>query len=283
MKILKLLFYSNLWIATLGGVFAAFLAWGNYAKFPSILFLFIPLSIFIAYTFLRLWQVNDYDSQTASERHVYFKKYQENIKWLNYCLCTIWLFCLFFFPIKFIFLLIPLALLSILYHPPKELKFINLNLREIPYLKSILVAICWGYLIYLLPALLIENFQWYFLYNFFFLTLYFWSITIPFDIRDLEQDKMKNVQTLASRLSPSKVKKISITLLLISSIFSLIGAYFGFLSNTLSYSLATSFLLSTYIVYKTNNQKPAWHFDAFIDGSMLLAPIIYILLKLAQL
>lgn len=281
MKILKFLFYSNFWISSIGGIYAAFLAWGNYNKFPDLLLIFIPLSIFIAYNFLRLWQVKDYSLDTASERHVYYIKYQEFIKWFSYCFSIIWILCLTFFPFKIVLSLVPLAIISLLYHPPLIINIFKLNLREIPHLKSILVGICWGYLLYLFPSLLIDNFKWYFLYNFFFLSLYFWAITIPFDIRDLAQDEIKNVPTLAVKLGTTKVKQISIISLILCSILSLIGAYLDFLKPILAYSLAISFILSIFIVYKAETDKPTWRFDAFIDGSMLLAPAIYLLLKFA--
>ena len=132
----------------------------------------------------------------------------------------------------------------------------------------------------MLPALLIENFKWHLLYNFFFITLYLWAITIPFDIRDLEQDKKKSVETLAAKLSPTKVKIISISALLLCSVLSLIGAYLDFLNTTLSYSLGISYILSIYIVYKVDQNQPIWRYDAFIDGTMLIAPSIYFILRM---
>lgn len=277
MKFLKLLFFSNCWIALIGGIFAYYLNHALNKDFPPILFSFIPLSIFIAYNIIRIWQVSEYENLEVTERHQFYVQNADTLKWICYCLMLIWAVHILFFPLHIQLSLIPVALLSILYKFPLKLKNLHVSLREIPYIKSIIVAISWSYFLYVFPSLFIQKIGLTQIAIFALLSLYFWAITIPFDIRDAVQDEQNHLHTYHAHFQSDGIIKLSSICLCIVLILTGILHFLLSLNWMFTCTFAVLQIASIFIIRSATKAKQSWWYDAYIDGSMLIAPTLYIL------
>lgn len=173
----------------------------------------------------------------------------------------------------------PLALITIFYSTPFSANKKGIfRLRGIPFLKIFLIALVWSVVTVLLPviyhyeeiqighiiAITIERF------------LFVWAITLPFDIRDIEEDSDSGLKTIPFQIGIKKTEQLSYVLIFL----------FMFLSGihyTLSqqYNIAVAMLisgLSTYYFLKnTSIRKVKFYHYGILDGTMLLQGILILI------
>lgn len=115
---------------------------------------------------------------------------------------------------------IPFALLTLFYAVPTVKGFAK-NLRNIPSVKIIIIALVWAGITVLLPAFdertynLGTNNNVFVALVFIQRLLFVIVLTLPFDIRDLRLDN-KNLQTIPQVIGVEKTKKLGFILLLIT-------------------------------------------------------------------
>jgi len=164
-----------------------------------------------------------------------------------------------------VWLFILTVLVSIFYVVP----FFGNRLREVPFLKTCLIAVVWTCVLFYIPWLnegrkteLVQND----LTAFFFL---FAALTIPFDIRDMEQDRMQHT-TLPLLFGVTISKIVSITFLTIFYIIiANINQEIG--ENVV---LGMIILLTSLLMLFTNSKRSIYFFAA-LDGTMVLIGIVY--------
>lgn len=146
--------------------------------------------------------------------------------------------------------------------------FFGKRLREIPFLKTFLIAVVWTCVLFYIPWLnegrkteVVQNE----LTAFFFL---FAALTIPFDIRDMEQDRMQH-KTLPLLFGVTVSKVVSLAFL---AVFYLIIANINqeIWQNVLLGSIA---LLAFLLVLFTNSTRSIFFFAA-LDGTMVLIGLV---------
>ena len=157
------------------------------------------------------------------------------------------------------------VLVSIFYVVP----FFGKRLREIPFLKTFLIAVVWTSVLFYFPWLNegrktegVQN----------ELTAFFWlfaALAIPFDIRDMEQDRIQ-LTTLPLLFGSSISKVVSLAFLamfylIIANINQEIG------KNVL---LGCITLLTSSLVLFTNRTRSIFFF-ATLDGTMVLIGLVY--------
>lgn len=158
------------------------------------------------------------------------------------------------------------VLVTIFYVVP----FFGKRLREISFLKTFLIAVVWTCVLFYIPWLnegrkmeVVQNE----LTAFFLL---FSALTIPFDIRDMERDRLKH-KTLPLLIGVKVSKVISLVFLavfylIIANINQEIG------KNVLLGSIT---LLATLLVLLTNSTRSIYFFAA-LDGTMVLIGLVYL-------
>ena len=142
------------------------------------------------------------------------------------------------------------------------------NLREVPTLKIVWIAITWLYVIYLFPlvneGLRINNVMALGLF------LYVFAVTIPFDIRDLPLDLPKQLtipQLIGERLS----RLLSVILLMLS--FALFATVeLALLENVLFYLFGLIHIV--FLFYAKEKQGPLYA-AGVIDGMISLTGILF--------
>lgn len=181
-------------------------------------------------------------------------------------------------------LMIFTALLALGYNIP----FLTLNnqkigLRNIPGIKLFLIALVWSVSCVLLPVVELEhNYQvnissaetlLLVAKRFLFIA----AITIPFDIRDLFQDKYYALKTIPVMLGEKKAY-IFCQFLLVGYLALLL--LFSRALNADIIALAITLLLTGWLILRSNIKKNEYYYFFFLDGTMLLQ---YLMLLLAGL
>lgn len=171
----------------------------------------------------------------------------------------------YFIDKTFLYIIVIAALLSFLYASP----FIKIgekgfNLRKYWFLKSIIVAFVWVLLTSVLPLLEFNinnnKILLFSLEKFLFIL----GITIPYDIKDLKEDKYVKLNTFALKFGVKTTKTISNYILTIALILAL------FIHS--AYYLQTIFiyLLAIFLNYKLNENNSEFWYTFFIDGTIIL-------------
>ncbi len=175
--------------------------------------------------------------------------------------------------------LAPIALLTLFYSIPVfgNRKSI-FRLREIPYLKIFLIAFVWASSTILLPVIQSNN-----TFNkvhvltilverFFFV----FAITIPFDIRDIEADKLAGLKTipiLFSEKTSNNIANLSLFIFFLISFFHYQLQNCWFIIVALSISTLTTFL---FLNEKRFRKLTYFHYG-ILDGTMLLQGLLVLL------
>lgn len=174
---------------------------------------------------------------------------------------------LFYFSWWLLLLSVTFAFISMWYTTP----IFGLKLREIPGFKIVITALTWGYASAFFP--LVNEGLFIGTSGLFMLLIYnyFVAIIIPFDIRDMPIDNLKN-STLPQLLGVEYSKLVGIAFLLIFIIGNL---YLGFMEpdNLLFYLAVLVQLL--FLVFA--NQKRPFYYFTLIDFSIVLLGISYLI------
>jgi hypothetical protein len=145
------------------------------------------------------------------------------------------------------------------------------RIREIPFIKTIILSIVWVFVLVVLPALN-DNFLHEDMPILIIAFLcFFMGIAIPFDIRDIGRDDYK-MQTLPQLLGIPMAKVFAVCLLIV---FTLIIANFNnYLRNNYDFYVIM-LCLSTLILLTKSNRKEVYF--ALIDTSMAALGIYFFL------
>lgn len=178
-------------------------------------------------------------------------------------------------------LLSTLALISLAYYLPLfSIQDKKISLRNIPGIKLFLIASVWALSCVLIPILEMEDNQKIAvtLNDTILLIakrfLFFAAIAVPFDIRDLYQDKFYELKTIPVLFGERWA-------LLICQGF--LGTYLILLflfkeqfdSNFFGLTLST--LLTGWLIFKSNWEKNEYYYFLFLDGTMILQFLMLLL------
>lgn len=181
-------------------------------------------------------------------------------------------------------LMIFTALLALGYNIP----FLTLNnqkigLRNIPGIKLFLIALVWSVSCVLLPVVELEhNYQinissaetlLLVAKRFMFIA----AITIPFDIRDLFQDKLYALKTIPVMLGEKKAY-IFCQFLLLGYLALLL--LFSRTINADIIALTVTLFLTGWLILKSNIKKNEYYYFFYLDGTMLLQYLMLVLVSL---
>lgn len=148
----------------------------------------------------------------------------------------------------------------------------RIRLRDFSYLKIVLIAFTWalvcGNLVLLNQEITysVSQHSLLFIEKFLFLI----AITIPFDIRDFEQDKIEAVKTIPNSIGI----KQSILIAIVCLIISLLIVFFS--TTNFGYKLAylLAYLYAGGLILASSNKKNAMHYLFYLDASLILLGIL---------
>ena len=266
MKLLKVIFnfYINASIHVAFAVYALVRVTELYLKlnYNKNLAFFIFFGTITGYNFIKY----------AGIAKLHHKSLTENLKVIQVFSLISFLFTLFYaskLSLNTLFYFAPLGVITLLYAIP-FLSGLSKNLRNIPGLKILLIALVWGITTVLLPIIDVEKtitlniglqtFQ---------RILFVIVLTLPFDIRDLRFDH-KNLQTLPQILGVERVKKFGFFLLGVTMVIEF------FITPDMSYkSVYLAVFLILLILLQQAKKKQTKYYASFLVEAI---PIIWLLL-----
>jgi 4-hydroxybenzoate polyprenyltransferase len=202
------------------------------------------------------------------------------------CLCIIPL-GLWYLSLQSQLLMVFVGILALAYNFP----FLKLNdkkigLRNLPGIKLFLIALVWSVSCVLLPIVQVESTfgisvtlsETLLLVAKRF--LFICAITIPFDIRDLFQDKLYELKTIPVMLGEKKAWIFCQALLIIYLILLILFAKNIDLDVI---GLTLTILLTGWLIFKSNIKRNEYYYFFFLDGTMILQFAILWMLHLFKI
>lgn len=189
-------------------------------------------------------------------------------------------FTVYIYSMSFI-VLIPMGILSIFYVIPIVPFRKNIpSLREIPYLKILIIGLVWSLTIVWLPfidshfidlyksnsnnLLIIPTLQ---------VFLFIIAITLPFDIRDIDYDKSSHLKTIPQFLGLEKTIFLS-EILLIGSAILLCSLD---ISKSHLYAILIAHIVSMIIIPFSNKTRKELFFAGVIEGLIIILYVCVII------
>ena len=178
--------------------------------------------------------------------------------------------------LNLLFVLLPVGIISVWY--VIDLRILGLkipSLRVIPYIKIILISIVWSIVTAIftilnngqVSAILNLDVILIFLQRMFFV----FAITLPFDIRDMEYDKKRDLKTIPLFFGIEKAKIIAQGALLGFSGLVILQYVTGSkLEPEEAIALVVSAAVSSFIIYKTHENQKEYFYSFIMDGTMIL-------------
>jgi len=259
--------YSNIFIALCAVAMTAqtmHVLAKNIKTSPALIGL-VFFSTLVIYAIHRLVSISRIDKSLEVERFKVIGAYQRHIQ--IYAVLSIigGSICFFFLNKTTQYALVIPALLSLAYVIP----FIGnkkLRLRDISFVKIFLIAIVWAYVTVLLPLLEFEiqldtNSLGMLLERILFIFL----ITLPFDLRDWEIDKLNNVMTIPAKIGVQNTIYLAFLVLVIW-----LGLIWQIYPSCFSIPLTISGLSTGVIIFYSPKQKHDYYFTALVDGTMII-------------
>lgn len=146
------------------------------------------------------------------------------------------------------------------------------RLRDLPYTKTLWLALAWTWLTAAGPAWLAAALPapWMLLERFAFIA----AIALGFDIRDVAQDAAAGLATLPTTWGVARTRHIALALLGLSLLFAFIQWRLGLYSASALLALIASFLLSSILLAGASPHRPDAYFTGLVDGMLLLQPAL---------
>jgi hypothetical protein len=253
------------------------LVWGialfSMQNYPVVLASLVGFSTLFIYNILRIIK---FILNPSSEQAILHKPF----KLIYYIFAGIGLFGvvinLFFysFPSQWIndlmanlILLLISIILSLFYVLPCfTLNGVKLALRDLPFLKILLISFVWSILCFYIPSIQSGNENTFLFLGF----IYILAMTIPFDIRDLPFDHERQ-KTIPQLMGWHKAKMLSIILLLL--FFCLLIFYFPHIKETISFWITvTIHLIALSFVHP---KRTHLFYGLIIDGTISLLGLMF--------
>ncbi len=263
--------FSNIHISLAAALFvlSSFAVFEKSINWPYVLF--IASGTFIIYGLHRYIALSKIEVDDRSNRHLIFNNSRSLILVLSGIAMLIATSSYWFLPLYLKKTLLLPIIISIAYVIPS---FQNKRLRDLPYLKILLIAVVWS-LFYILPVLN-SNSQTPFV--FFEKFLFILGLTIPFDIRDQKVDAQTGLKTLGNSIKTQSALNLSFLLLFLSSLIVL----FLYRSNIYQLSDALLIVFNNLIALGLISQcrgKSDIYFLALLDGIILTQGLFLILIN----
>ncbi|MBW3544558.1 MAG: UbiA family prenyltransferase [Bacteroidetes bacterium] len=203
----------------------------------------------------------------------WYQQHKTSIKLLLLLCSVAFLISVFFIRWQAVAVLAFLGVLSLLYNIPDQyLHKHHQSIRSVPLLKIFVIAFVWASIGSWLPYHWSgghwQAALWLFVAQFCFIM----AITLPFDIRDYQQDEDSRLLTIPGIIGIRNTRWLAVCFLLLHLVIMLM--FFGHtLVATLLFVAASAPLL----VYAHCN-RPYWYFTGLLDGLILLQYLLLLIL-----
>lgn len=283
-KPLDFLLFTNLFVA-LAAVAQGLVYYHLFvvkASYIVLAFLFCA-TIFVYNISILIYKPKNYQQSKYRRVRWIYSHYQLNV---GITICAfIALFPLFFqLATASKILVVGLGILSLGYALPiLNFKGKKFSLRNIAGLKLFLIAFVWAISVTLLPYFELQNqdFSSIAKTDILIITLkrflFFAAITIPFDIRDMFQDKAFQLKTIPLIFGERKAYLLCQIMLLACLVLLFLFQNQGFGLNF--YASAITVVLSAWLIFKSKWEKNEYYYFFYLDGTLILQYVLLLLLN----
>ncbi|WP_207433379.1 UbiA family prenyltransferase [Sabulibacter ruber] len=269
LKVLNFILYSNLFIS----LCAAVLVWETY------LLSGIPISLRLGgIVFFATLFVYNADSLVPykfnqevgmSARTEWIQKYRQELIFMCVAsaLCVVYLYWTALFELSFWFLLhliVVAGLYSVAVIPEGD-RYIPL--RDIPFLKVFLIAYVWSAITVQLPLMEVDRdlFDTPNLILFLRRFLFIFSLTLVFDIRDVNKDKQTETVTFPTKWGVQNTKKLALAALFVFALLLPAGT-----AMHVRIALGLSAIGAAMVIWNAHENRSQYYFLILADGMMLV-------------
>ena len=271
--ILNALLFSNTFIAVCAMAQGAFTYLLLGVSVNYVIIAFLGCSTFCLYNLsLVLSKPTDYKSSPYL-RIQWFFAHEKPIALLSLFSFFALTYLSFQLSFKTVLSLALLAIIALSYNLPiLKINKKRFGLRKIPGAKLFLIAAIWAFSCVLIPILelknqgfLVSKYDTFLLFTKRFLFLL--AITLPFDIRDFEQDQKFNLKTIPILIG----KKASLySCILLLTLYCILLFVFPPAIKTHQITLAIVLLLTIILILNEKFKKNAYYYFLFLDGTLIL-------------
>jgi len=258
-----------LWISICGVSFTYFGASILELDLPWQFFIFIFSVTLFTYNFQRLVKIYlNHTAPISGPREEWIKQNLYLVYFITLLSAGNGLFFGLSFFLKSNWLLFLVGFFSFFY--VWKLPFFKRNIRSLPHIKVYILGTTWVMATQILPFILFSTLPFTFFVGLFFLGsfLFVFSISIPFDIRDLNVDD-KKLKTIPQILGVKKSKQLAIVSLILSSslFFLMLGNYqTGILLNTIFTGIT---------IIRSGKYKDELAYSGLIDGMFICLALFW--------
>ena len=286
-RMVQWIIFSDIYI-TLGAVSFGYVnsrLLGLQTEHLTFLFLIVACATMFIYQFSRWTFFRDVPNDLSKDLLYYWMgKNHFVVNALMFLSILGGIICVFFVRIHVIFILMILGFISFLYNiniPIGKQKV--LTLRKIPFAKIFMIALVWSSMAVILPWVEEKGLVWHLpTFNLFVLQFMFiFIITLPFDINDVEVDRVTGVKTIPISIGVSQAKFLLalLTFLYLILIWRWMEKNMQITIHLEIFCAGISILLSA-LLYKTiirSHRAGKWQIMLWYDGSLILYFIIFVL------
>ena len=269
---MRLLIFSNIYIA-LAAVCLTYQTYYLVGAAPHsvgllALVFFATLSI---YNLDRLVSSSREDAVELTERHRWIA---EHTRWL-WGLAAVGAIgtaaSLLWVPMEVLYGLVPLGVISLAYSLPFLVRGDKkLRLKDVPGLKIFLIALVWGCVTVVLPALDAEvspldaDVMWASVER----ILFIFAITLPFDVRDLARDRQSGIRTLPMALGAQKTRWLAVGLMAVFCAVAL--GHYGLQWQAPTVPMLAAGVLTLVALWFSDQVRSELYYVGVLDGTMIL-------------
>lgn len=243
------------------------------APINPIVIALLGCSTFVLYNFsLILSKPANFKASPYRRVHWFFSHYKF-ILFTSICVSFAIPFLLAKLSINSLSLLTIIGALALSYNSP-VLKFGNhrFGLRSLPGAKLFIISIVWAFSCVWAPIVELnsQSFGVSKLDTFLLVSkrfLFIMAITLPFDIRDLYQDRMFHLKTIPVLIGKENALRLCQVLL---AIYILFIYFFSDSINSSIIALTLTTILTSVLVYFKKNEKNEYYYFLLLDGTLLL-------------
>lgn len=281
-KPLDFILFSNIFIS-LGALAQGLVTYHLLNVAPSYLVLaFLFLSTLVTYNLsILIYKPKNWQQSKYRRVRWIFRNYRLNL-FLTIAATVALIPVFFFLSLKVKVLSVLLGILSLGYALP----IIKYNgkkygLRSIPGLKLFLIAFVWACSSVLIPFLNQSEFN-YSTSNIIILVLkrflFVVAITIPFDIRDMFQDKVFSLKTIPTLFGERKAYLLCQLMLAVYIILLFLFRNKGFDADFIA--LTATVVLTGWLIFKSKWERNEYYYFFYLDGTLILQYAMLILVNI---
>ena len=274
---MRALYYSHLFLALCAVAMIAetafvFCLWNETTVYYT---LFVFFSTLFAYNIKSALRIYDQTILPPSGKSAWAFSHKK-LFIAGYGISSLALLVLFFkIPSGIYLLLFMMGILAVTYSFPFRLGRYSFSPRNLPFIKTVLVAFVWMVVTVYIPCsmngIAITDFLPWMVGEFAFL----FSLSILFDIKDIVKDKLSGINTFPQTLGIRPTKIISVLLMSVRLILIL----FLVRDPALMLEAGICFIYLLFVVNLVTVDHQEKFYMLWIDGLMLVKPVVWLICK----